>query len=111
MNYFIFPGLSNQDISIDLICKSVCFHYNLSEQEIKADIRHRAIVEPRQIAMYFAVYYTRLTISKIGNYFGRDHATVLYSRRSIDNLKNTDKEFAKKIDCINNLINSRIQFE
>lgn len=54
--------------------------------------REQRFVYPRQLAMYFAKKYTRETESAIGFEFGRkDHATVIHSVKTIENLSRYPK--------------------
>ena len=54
------------------------------------------MVQARQLAMFFAKKYTKLSLANIGKYIGkRDHATVLHACKTVDNLNETDKQFRK----------------
>ena len=67
--------------------------------------RERAIVQPRQICMFFAKKYTKLPLAAIGAHCGnRDHATVLHACRTISNLYETDKKMREAIDEIDKKI-------
>lgn len=52
----------------------------------------RNVVHARQLAMYFGCLMTKKTLAEIGDYFGgKDHATVLHSKKTIKNLIDTDR--------------------
>ena len=83
-----------KDISINYIRKVVCDYFNLPIEAIQTKSRKREIVQARQIAMYFSKKYTKASLSTIGSEIGnKDHATVLYANRTVNNLKDTDKIF------------------
>lgn len=60
----------------------------VSLEEIKGSLRHRSIVEPRQLAMY-EVQRQRpdLSYPAIGRFFHKDHTTVLHAVRKIKAMK------------------------
>jgi len=58
--------------------------------------RKRDIVVPRQIAMYYAVRETNLTLTSVGLFFNKDHATVIHAMKCVENTLSYDKEFQKQ---------------
>jgi hypothetical protein len=61
--------------------------------------RKRNLVEARQVIFYIA--YKKipgLSLNQIGLNFQKDHATVLYGIRMVQNLCDTDKDFKEKVD-------------
>lgn len=83
----------------------VADYYEIKPTDLKRKTRKREIVEPRQICMWLREKYTRESLSEIGRrYGGKDHATVLYSKKVIDNLKETDIEFRERLETIEKII-------
>jgi chromosomal replication initiator protein len=68
-----------KNITIDVIKKMVCKHYNISISDIVSRCRKQSIVRPRQIAIYLSRRYTDSSIQVIGKSFNRYHATALHS--------------------------------
>jgi chromosomal replication initiator protein len=68
-----------KNITIDVIKKLVCKHYNISISDIVSRCRKQSIVRPRQIAIYLSRRYTDFSIQVIGKSFNRYHATALHS--------------------------------
>jgi len=68
-----------KNITIDVIKKLVCKHYNISISDIVSRCRKQSIVRPRQIAIYLSRRYTDSSIQVIGKSFNRYHATALHS--------------------------------
>jgi chromosomal replication initiator protein len=67
--------------------------------EIKAKNNSRAIVYPRQIAMYLAKHLTEASLPEIGRQFGgKHHTTVLHSVEKIDNTRKNDKDLNRLIN-------------
>jgi len=93
---------TQKEISIDYIQKVVSDYFEMDIETLKSKTRKRNIVQARQLAMFFAKKYTKASLANIGSQIGkRDHATVLHACKTIDNLLETDKEFKKFHDDIN----------
>lgn len=91
-------------ITIDHIINVVCKFYNILPENLIRESRERVIIEPRQVAHYYARLLTRESLENIGKQIGdKDHATVRNSIVKIDNLIETDKAFRKKIKTINSM--------
>ncbi|MBQ5996693.1 MAG: chromosomal replication initiator protein DnaA [Bacteroidales bacterium] len=90
-----------QEISIDYIKRVVCSYYNLSEEQLLAKTRKREIVQARYLSMYFAKMFTKCSLTGIGTQIGKkDHATVLYACKTVNNLMATDKQFRMQAEEI-----------
>lgn len=92
-------------IRIEDIQKVVATHYNVSKQDLLSARRTRAIVRPRQIAMYLAKTMTPRSFPEIGKRFGgRDHTTVLHAVRKVEELAAADEVLAQEIELLKRLI-------
>lgn len=67
-------------------------HTGVKLETFKLPTRKRLIITPRQICMYFLKLHTDYSLDRIGQIFGKDHGTVIHSRKQIDDLIETDKE-------------------
>jgi len=97
----LFKYVSRRKINTDVILKKVSNEFCIPISSIHLRTRKREIVEPRQIAHYLARKYTMLSCEDIGEKIGGvDHATVLHSCKTVNNLIDTDKHFRNKINKI-----------
>jgi len=88
-------------IRIEDIQRVVAVHYQVSRSDLVSSRRTRAIVVPRQIAMYLAKVLTPRSLPEIGRRFGnRDHTTVLHAVRKIEGLIGQDKSLARDIEAL-----------
>ncbi|MGD0283051.1 MAG: chromosomal replication initiator protein DnaA [Dissulfurispiraceae bacterium] len=88
-------------VTVDLIQKMVCEYFSMKIQDIKARKRTKEIANARQIAMYIAKKQTNLSLSEIGRYFGgKDHATVIYACKQIEEKRGKDENLNKSIENI-----------
>jgi chromosomal replication initiator protein len=86
-------------VTIEAIQKAVAEQFGLRLVEIKAKNNSRAIVYPRQIAMYLAKHLTEASLPEIGRQFGgKHHTTVLHSVEKIDESRKTDKDLNRLVN-------------
>ncbi len=86
-------------VSIETIQKMVAEQFGLRIVEIKAKNNSRAIVFPRQIAMYLAKHLTDHSLPEIGRQFGgKHHTTVLHSVDKIDEQRKGDKDLNRLLN-------------
>lgn len=80
-------------ITIDEIQRTVCQFYRVDRTEMASKRRARAVVRPRQVAMYLAKVLTPRSYPEIGRKFGgRDHSTVIHAVRLIEELRTRDAD-------------------
>lgn len=85
-------------ITVDAVQRIVCDFYNLKLADIKAKRRTKEIVLPRQVAMYLSKQTTNASLSDIGKHFGgKDHATVIYACRQVEERGTKDETLNKVI--------------
>lgn len=75
---------SRKAITVDVIKKLVCRHFNVSLKDIVSRSRKQAIVRPRQMAIFLSRRYTDAPLQTIGKAFNRYHATALHSINAIE---------------------------
>jgi len=86
-------------ITIDAIQKAVAEQFGLRANEIKAKSNSRAIVFPRQIAMYMAKHMTEASLPEIGRQFGgKHHTTVMHSIDKIEEQRQSDKDLNRMLN-------------
>jgi chromosomal replication initiator protein len=86
-------------VTIESIQKAVAEQFGLRLVEIKAKNNSRAIVYPRQIAMYLAKHLTEASLPEIGRQFGgKHHTTVLHSVEKIEEVRKNDKDLNRLLN-------------
>ena len=92
-----------------LIISQVCKFYSIDEAVLRGTLKNKGTAEARQVAMYLIRKLTNLSLPDIGDHFGRDHATVLYSIRKVDaSLKGADQAIMDRVKDITANINSSL---
>ena len=94
-----FIDSQQRKVTIDSIQKAVAEQFGLRLAEIKAKNNSRAIVYPRQIAMYLSKHMTDSSLPEIGRQFGgKHHTTVLHSIEKIDTVRKNDKDLNRMLN-------------
>jgi len=93
--------LENKKISIEQIQKTVADYYTIKLNSLLSKKRTKDIVLARQVAIYLSRELTDLSLTSIGEVFGRrDHTTIIHSYNKIKDKIKKDKGFK---NIINNL--------
>lgn len=91
----------NKELSIEEILKRVSIHFNVKISDIKSSRRHKAIVLPRQVAMYLARQLTSASYPEIGEKFGgKDHSTIIHAINKIEKLAAEDFGLRNNIESL-----------
>jgi len=91
---------SRKEITVDVIKKIVCRHYNLSIKELTSRSRKQAIVRPRQMAIFLSRRYTDAPLQAIGKAFNRYHATALHSINAIESGARKSAALRKQVEYL-----------
>ncbi len=84
----------NREITVDFIQNLVAEHFKVPVEKLAGKTRKRSIVIARQLSMYLAKNMTNQSLKAIGdNFGGRDHSTVIYSCKTVQDLLDTDLVF------------------
>ena len=98
-------NLSENKVTIDMIQTTVCQFFKISKNEMLSARRSRYLVRPRQTAIYLTKLLTSKSLPEIGRSFSnRDHTTVIHSVKTIERLRQEDKDLNSNIDNLKNKI-------
>lgn len=93
----------------DLIISEVCRFYSIEENILRSTQKTRNTAEARQVSMYLIRKMTNLSLPDIAKEFGKNHTTVLYAIRRIEEeLSNTTSGLQDNIREITANVNSRL---
>ncbi len=66
-------------VTPERIIESVARNYGISPKDILSGVRSREFTVPRQLAIYLTREICLYSTTRIGEFFGRDHSTVMHS--------------------------------
>ncbi len=96
----------SSEITIDKINNIVADFFSMDVDRLRSQTRKREVVTARQAAMYLCKKLAKESLKSIGNAFGgRDHSTVIYACRSVNNLMETDPKFRALITDLEKQVN------
>jgi chromosomal replication initiator protein len=86
---------------ITLILSAVAEYFGLSMAELGESTKNRAVVLPRQIAMYIAKQLTRASLQEIGDAFdSKHHTTVMHSIAKIHERRSVDQRLDRAVKIL-----------
>lgn len=84
----------NKEITLEFIKNLVADFFNVPVDKLGGKTRKRQFVIARQLSMYLSKNLTDKSLKSIGEMFGgRDHSTVIYSIKTVQDLMETDLVF------------------
>jgi chromosomal replication initiator protein len=90
-----------REISVEMIQKHVADYFKLKVADLKSEKRLKALVVPRQIAIYICRELTKCSYPEIGEKFGgKDHSTIIHSFKKIEKLFSLDLEIKNTIETL-----------
>ena len=92
------------EISIDEIVDCVCRYFGMQKADVVGKRKNKEVVMPRQIAIYLVNDMMTLPLAAIGDYFGREHTTVMHARDKIAALVASDNAIKTQVNDIKSLV-------
>lgn len=89
----------HKEITLEFIQQLVSDQLNVPLDNMQGKTRMRAAVLARQLSMFLAKNHTSKSLKTIGEKLGgRDHSTVIYSCKAVQDLMDTDPAFRKTVE-------------
>ncbi|CAM2844807.1 chromosomal replication initiator protein DnaA [Dellaglioa algida] len=96
----------SNEVSIAIVQDRVAKYFHVTVSDLKGKKRVKAIVMPRQIAMYLSRELTENSLPKIGSEFGgKDHTTVIHAHEKIAVMLETDDKLQRQISDLKSELN------
>ncbi len=89
-----------ETLSAEAIQRAVADHYDIRLGDMTGRQRSQSIALPRQVAMYLCRTLTNQSLPTIGERFGRNHATVIYSCRQVAEKMKTDTALRQTVGVL-----------
>lgn len=87
-------------VSLTKIKQVVQEHFGKSFEDLSVRDRRVQICYIRQMTMWLLVRYTKMSVTTIGQMFGRDHTTVIGSKKAINNYIDTDENVCCEVELL-----------
>lgn len=103
-----FSGGAMRQLTIKAIQEVVEDYYKIKHDDLVGAKRSRDISYPRQIAIYLCREMLDIPFALVGESFGgRDHATIIYAVKSIEDRLEKSREVQEEIELIQKLIREK----
>jgi chromosomal replication initiator protein len=90
---------------MDEIIKKTCEYYNIRLSDLMSANRSRAIARPAAGGHVLCKKLTTRSLPEIGRKFGgRDHTTILYGVRKIEELIQVDSQIAEDAEILRRML-------
>ena len=90
-----------REITVEEIQKVVAQHFNIKISDLKSAKRLKALVLPRQVAMYIARQLTSCSYPEIGEKFGgKDHSTIIHAIKKIEKKIEEDLQLNSTVNAL-----------
>ncbi|GGL78331.1 chromosomal replication initiator protein DnaA [Deinococcus aerolatus] len=82
------------------VLRQVASHFNMPPDVIRGSGRVREVVVPRQVAQYLIRELTDHSLPEIGQFFGRDHSTVMHAISKVTEQLGKDQEITASVELL-----------
>lgn len=127
-SYYVFPGLKmayltpeqldgikkknlaffKSDELITEIRKTVCEYYNVTQEKLEGPRGKGIIPWARQVFCFLCKKYTRFSQQAIADMLNRDHTTIIYAIRTVQDNIDSYEEFKNQVEVIEKRISDKI---
>lgn len=114
MNPMIYVGTFKKFIPLgkltkEEILKVICRELEMDFDEVKnRKTRLREFVYVRQLYSYFCKKYTNYSLTKIGKFINKDHATIIHSIKQIKGYYDFNNVIKNDVDKIDNVLKHKV---
>jgi chromosomal replication initiator protein len=70
---------------LEVMTEIVATHFKCNVDSVKGKRKTFKLVQCRQLISFFARKFTPITLKEIGDYFGRDHTTIIHNCNVVKN--------------------------
>ena len=84
--------MHRRTINFEMITQGVASHFNIDPEAIFTKSRKREISDARQMVMYMAKKHAKMPLTAIGTRLSRNHATVIYACKNIEERLSLEKQ-------------------
>ena len=91
-----------QEVKVEMldVVQQVAAHYGTTPELVRGSGRAREVVVPRQVAQYLIRELTDHSLPEIGQFFGRDHSTVMHAISKVGEQLGRDSELAAAVGTL-----------
>ena len=97
------------DLTKENILKTICKELQMDFDEVKnRKTRKKEFVYARQLYSYFCRNFINESLNNIGKFINKDHATIIWGNKQINNYYEFDKGVKNQVDKINSILEDKV---
>ncbi len=97
------------DLTKETILKTICKELQMDFDEVKnRKTRKKEFVYARQLYSYFCRNFINESLNNIGKFINKDHATIIWGNKQINNYYEFDKGVKNQVDKINSILEDKV---
>lgn len=104
----MFKGKAASLPTPELVIAEVCRFYSIDQSVLRGTQKNKGTAEARQVAMYLIRKMTNLSLPDIAREFGKNHTTVLYAIRHVEDELHSSGGLTDNIRDITANINAKL---
>jgi len=91
-----------QEVKVEMmdVLRATAAHFNMPPDVVRGSGRVREVVVPRQVAMYLIRELTSHSLPEIGQFFGRDHSTVMHAVSKVTEQLGRDLDITASVEAL-----------
>ena len=91
-----------QEVKVEMmdVLRQVAAQFNMPPDVIRGSGRVREVVQARQVAQYLIRELTDHSLPEIGQFFGRDHSTVMHAISKVSEQMGKDSELTAAVELL-----------
>jgi chromosomal replication initiator protein len=93
----VLSGNEPVNVTVDRILAAVSRKYGITIEDIKAKKRSEGIVKARHVSIYLIRQLSDVSFTSIGEFFGRDHTTIMSAFKKVESLVSSSPSMANDI--------------
>ena len=97
--------MSRRQVTFDVIVDAVCSQFSIDKDLLYGKSRKREVADARQLVMMLAKKHAKMSSTNIGLKLNRNHATVLYACKAIEERVSVEKDFRQFVGQIEAKLN------
>ena len=90
--------------AVHKIMETVAHEYGVTVRDILSRVRTADLAEARHVAMHLARVFTKFNLQALGRHFCRNHSTIMHAQHSLASRRDTDPQFAARLERVVTLI-------
>ncbi len=101
-------GIKEDSNQVEMIIETTCKFFGISREDFFSSSRKKTLSLSRKIVMYFLRHFLNKSLKEISEIFKKEHSTIIYNLKSLENKLRKDVSLKIKVDYLQNEISKEL---